>query len=1059
MPQPADLPTAPDSPEPLPAPWQNEAAAVSAQRTLLADTLNWSAVRAHCEPWVTQVRARPPAFWAMDALLQAYPLSRPEGVALMRLAEALLRVPDADTRALLLSDQLQHGDFAHHQAEASAHSHPWWEALSARMLGLAQQLMRPAPGDGGPHNWGALLGRLGQDSVVSATLHALQLLGRQFVLAPDIAQAWQAAEAITRTDERKGFQTIWSFDMLGEGARTWVDADRYLAAYQHALATLSAQTPAAAVDWPISHRQGLSIKLSALHPRFEQAHQAQVIRELGPRLLQLAHAAAEHGLLLTIDAEESTRLTLQLAVLADLLERLHTCQTAAQWSGLGLAIQAYQYRAPAMIQAVAHLAVQHQRRLTVRLVKGAYWDAEIKQAQEAGLPGYPVYTHKPHTDLAYLACAQDLLQHHPLLFPQFATHNASTLAAVSQLVQHHRLSPAEWEWQRLHGMGESLYQAMRQSTPAAQSAAVRVYAPVGPHRDLLAYLVRRLLENGANASFVHQLAAPEVTLDTLLASPLTDTGVSPCTLALPLERKGLGHRQAAGRDLHHTPHREALLAAIAQRQLGAATATATATATTSSSESATASAETPSIDALMQDLDRVWSAWEATELTQRCTTILRAADEMEADLDSWAADLVVEARKTLPDAVSEVREAIDYARYYAAQARDTLATRLLPGPTGEHNEWRARGRGVFVCIAPWNFPLAIFAGQVIAALLAGNVVAAKPAEQTPQVARRLVALLHRHGIPANALCCICGPGSVGAELVAHPLCAGVAFTGSVATAKRIQHSLAAADRPIVPLIAETGGLNAMIVDSTALPEQVIDTVVDSAFLSAGQRCSALRLLCLHQAVADDMEAMLAGALLTLVSGPPEVWSTDVGPVIDTHAQARLLSHLAALTEQAEDAASGVHLIAQAPPPADPGELPFVRASAWRIPTVSHLQAEHFGPILHVVHWGPGTHAPTLDDLIDQINASGYGLTLGLHTRMDERIQHVSTRARVGNVYVNRSMTGAVVGVQPFGGQGWSGTGPKAGGPLYVLRFATEQVLSVNTTAAGGNAALLTQFSC
>lgn len=1055
MPQPADLPTAPASPEPLPTPWQNEAAVASALRTRLAHTLDWSAVRAQCEPWVTQVRAHPPAFWAMDALLQAYPLSHPEGLALMRLAEALLRVPDADTRALLLTDQLQHGDFTHHQAASGARSHPWLEALSARMLGLAQQVMRPAQTNGDNQVWRTLLGHLGQDSVVSATLHALQLLGRQFVLAPDIARAWQIAEATTRADERMGWQTTWSFDMLGEGARTWADADRYLAAYQHALATLSDQTPATPEDWPVSRRQGLSIKLSALHPRFEQAHQAQVIRELGPRLLPLARSAAEHGLLLTIDAEESARLALQLAVLVDLLDRLRTCPPATRWPGLGLAIQAYQYRAPAMIQVVSRLAAQHQRRLTVRLVKGAYWDAEIKQAQEAGLPGYPVYTHKPHTDLSYLACAQDLLRQRTLLFPQFATHNASTMAGVSQLVQHHGLGPTEWEWQRLHGMGESLYQAMRQTTAAAQSASVRVYAPVGPHRDLLAYLVRRLLENGANASFVHQLAAPDVALDTLLASPLADTGASPCTLAPPLEREGLEHRQAAGRDLHHTPHREALLTAIAQRQRDAMSATAT----TQASSSESAGKDTRPIDTLMRDLDSAWPAWEATELTQRCAMILRAADDMEAKLDSWAADLVVEARKTLPDAVSEVREAIDYARYYAAQARDTLASRLLAGPTGEHNEWRARGRGVFVCIAPWNFPLAIFAGQVIAALLAGNVVAAKPAEQTPQVARKLVALLHRHGIPVDALCCVCGPGSVGAELVAHPLCAGVAFTGSVATAKHIQRSLAEVDRPIVPLIAETGGLNAMIVDSTALPEQVIDTVLASAFLSAGQRCSALRLLCLHQAVADDMACMLAGALLTLVSGPPADWSTDVGPVIDPQAQARLLNHLAALAEQAQDPSSGVHLIGQAPPPADPGELPFVRASAWRIPRVSHLQAEHFGPILHIVQWGPGTHAPTLDDLIDQINASGYGLTLGLHTRMGERIQHVSARARVGNVYVNRSMTGAVVGVQPFGGQGWSGTGPKAGGPLYVLRFATEQVLSVNTTAAGGNAALLTQFSC
>lgn len=1047
------------APECLPTPWGDEAQAVARlQREATAASASWPAVQGLAAPWLTDLRAHPPAFWAMESLLQAYPLSSAQGLALMRLAEALLRIPDADTVQLLLSDQLSQGQFtpAHDSPMPEApHLHPWWEAVSQRVLSLATSWAKPAIGADGArkeaesgvlgevgHTLQGVVQQLGQRATVRATLLAVQLLGRQFVLAPDIEEAWRAARITHDDDAQHGLRTFWSFDMLGEGARTWHDADHYFAAYERALNTLAEAGAGAA-------GQGVSVKLSALHPRFEAAHAATVIEQLRPRLLALARLAAHHQLLLTLDAEESDRLALQLQVLHTLMGDLATPQVPADWAGLGLAVQAYQLRAPQAIEQVVNMAREQGRRLTIRLVKGAYWDGEIKRAQVLGLPGYPVFTRKSHTDLSYLHCARLLLAHVDAVRPQFATHNAVTIAAVMTLARQLGVRTDQYEWQRLHGMGEATYQRIRQQlVPDASAqdamAPVRVYAPVGPHRDLLAYLVRRLLENGANSSFVHQLADARVPVDDLLASPWEQALKATPGLPAPVLAWGGQHPQAPGRDLCHDPHRLALLAAVQQRQP-----------TPLPPQLSSWQMPVARVAPTMATLQQAWPAWEATPMAQRAEVLARTAHALTEHFDTWVADLVAEGRKTLADAVAEVRETIDFAHYYAQQARQHAPPTELPAPTGERNTWALRGRGVFVCIAPWNFPLAIFGGQVMAALVMGNAVAAKSAPQTPQVAERFVQLLHACGVPAEVLAHVPGGGEVGEALVADPVCAGVAFTGSVRAAKAIQRALAAADKPIVPFIAETGGLNAMVVDSSALPEQVVDTVVQSAFHSAGQRCSALRVLCLHEAIAPAVEAMLVGAMQTLRVGPPDDWATDVGPVIDDAAGQRLHAWLAQLQAMAAVPDGGVVCLGTTPLPRELGQAPcWVAPSAWRLPTVQSLKDEHFGPVLHVVHWGPGTAHASLEALMAAIASSGYGLTLGLHTRIEQRVQQVAQWARVGNVYVNRGMTGAVVGAQPFGGQGWSGTGPKAGGPLYLPRFATEQVVSVNTAAAGGNVGLL-----
>ena len=733
-----------------------------------------------------------------------------------------------------------------------------------------------------------------------------------------------------------------------------------------------------------------------------------------PRVKALVDEAAAANLNLTIDAEESDRLELSLALFEALAA--HIAATHPQWQGFGLAVQAYQTRALAVVDEVARIARTHGLRFMVRLVKGAYWDGEVKRAQEAGLPGYPVFTHKHHTDLSYLACAARLIEHHAVIYPQFATHNAGTIAAIVQMAS---AQGAAFEMQRLHGMGEGVYREVLAATPVA----CRVYAPVGEHRDLLAYLVRRLLENGANSSFVHQLADAAVAPEELLASPLEASLATQATPALPLPGAlyGAGRANSTGVDLACVAQRAPLETAAAMTRV------------------APPPMDTPAeVDTAMQRLHRGFEAWHQRPLAERAAILRAAADALDARLPEFCGLLVKEAHKTLGDCVAEVREAVDFCRYYADQAELRLGEQALPGPTGERNTLRMKGRGVFVCISPWNFPLAIFAGQVVAALVAGNTVAAKPAEQTPVVAARFVELLHRVG------------ETVGAALVAHPHTAGVCFTGSTQVARLINRTLAAKDGPIVPLIAETGGLNAMVVDSSALPEQVVDAVVQSAFRSAGQRCSALRLLVLHEATAAGVIEMLQGAMAELSVGDPAQLATDVGPLIDDEAFGAITAAVQRLEREAR-------LLGRTPVAA--GAFPRLLAPvAFEIGRIAELKTEVFGPVLHVVRWGPGQAAKTVDEVVAQVNALGYGLTLGVQTRIDTRAERIAAAARVGNVYVNRNMIGAVVGVQPFGGEGLSGTGPKAGGPHYLYRFCAEQTVTINTAAAGGNAELLAGLS-
>ncbi|NKI95807.1 L-glutamate gamma-semialdehyde dehydrogenase [Rhizobacter sp. SG703] len=980
----------------LPYPYRPELELLASLTPPLAGALDWAAVQAAARPWVQAVRDKPAPFWAMESLLREYPISSAEGLALMRLAEALLRVPDAETAIALTADQLGKAEFD----ASSGGPHQMLASLSASAISLSKKFLPEADADAG------LFKRLGAQTVVAATVRAIQLLGRQFVLGRHIAEAM--GEAAAARKQQAGLR--FSYDMLGEGARTEADARRYLASYANAIEAIAGGRVAAAPE----SADGISIKLSALFSRYEDTQRERVGAELLPRVWQLIEPAARANLNLTIDAEESDRLELSLDVLDALAQRI--AQAFPQWRGFGLAVQAYQTRAPQVVDEVAAIARRHGLKFMVRLVKGAYWDGEIKRAQEQGLAGYPVFTHKHHTDISYLACARALIGHADAIYPQFATHNAGTIAAIVQMA---RAAGAPFEMQRLHGMGEGVYREVMRDA----RIPVRVYAPVGEHRDLLAYLVRRLLENGANSSFVHQLSDNDVPVELLLASPLTPAAAP--GQPLPRALYGPGARvNSRGIDLACLEERRPLDAALA------------ATVVEPVRESTVAD-----VGDAMARLQSGFARWNETPLAERAAVLRRAGDALEARLPEFCGLLVKEAHKTLGDCVAEVREAVDFCRYYADQAEARLAPQPLPGPTGESNALQLHGRGVFACISPWNFPLAIFAGQVVAALVTGNAVAAKPAEQTPAVAQRMVALLHEAGVPRDALAMLHGPGeTVGAALVADARTAGVCFTGSTAVARLINRALAAKDGPIVPLIAETGGINAMVVDSTALPEQVVDAVVQSAFRSAGQRCSALRLLCVHEGVADGVIEMVRGALAELRVDDPALLATDVGPVIDDEAFAGIRGHVERLRGSAT-------LIGEA---AVTSTFPrLVAPVAFELPHIADLRQEIFGPVLHVVRW-----RGDVADVMAQVNALGYGLTLGIQTRIDSRALRLAQAARIGNVYVNRNMIGAVVGVQPFGGEGLSGTGPKAGGPHYLYRFCAEQTLTINTAAAGGNAALL-----
>ncbi|HWF94355.1 MAG TPA: bifunctional proline dehydrogenase/L-glutamate gamma-semialdehyde dehydrogenase PutA [Xanthobacteraceae bacterium] len=983
---------------------------------------------------IEAIRRRTGGLGGIEDFLHAYSLSTKEGLALMVLAEALLRVPDAATADRLIEDKLATGDWSSAELKSST----LLVSASAWTLGITARIIHPA--DTPDTVLEGLIRRLGLPVVRTATREAMRLLGSHFVLGQTIQDALRRAGTAGQR---------YSFDMLGEGARTAEDAARYLAAYAAAIDAIGA----GAGDRVLPDRPGISVKLSALHPRFEPAARRRVLAELVPDVIELARQARRHDLNFTVDAEEADRLELSLEVIAAVLAD----PSLRGWDGFGLAVQAYQKRAGAVIDWLAQSARARGRRLMVRLVKGAYWDSEIKRAQERGLADYPVFTRKPMTDLSYLAAASRMLAARPRLYPQFATHNALTVASVIEDAG----GVADYEFQRLHGMGEVLYEMLLAERP---QAACRIYAPVGGHRDLLAYLVRRLLENGANSSFVSAAADPKVPIAAIIKRPQTAIGdprhARHPAIPLPRDLYAPARRNSSGVEFGD---RAALTVLVAEIEQATGTTTAVplvdgialagrACVLRSPIDGAAIGEVTVGDEAIaaaaMMAAEAGFADWAATPVDRRAAVLERAADLLEARR-GWLLRLMArEGGKTLDDGIAEQREAVDFCRYYALEARRALAPQRLPGPTGESNVLRYRGRGVFVCISPWNFPLSIFLGQVAAALVAGNTVVAKPAEQTPLIAAEAVRILHEAGVPASALHLVPGDGTVGAALVADARVAGVAFTGSTAVARSINGVLArslppGSGRGIAPLIAETGGINPMIVDATALPEQVTDDVVTSAFRSAGQRCSALRLLCVQEDVAERIIAMVAGAVRELELGDPRDPATHVGPVIDQEARDRL-----------------ERWIAQPPPQArvrfrwDRG-LPagglYVAPAIIELARAADLGEEVFGPILHVVRW----RADTLDTLLDEIARNRYGLTLGVHSRIDRTVNHIAARLPHGNVYVNRSMIGAVVGTQPFGGSGLSGTGPKAGGPNYLRRFAAEQTVTINTAAAGGNASLLT----
>ncbi len=925
----------------------------------------------------------------VNQFLQEYRLNTQEGVALLSLAEAFLRVPDPETADSLIADKLGGGDWRSHKGKANSalvNTATWGLVIGRALTSDSEQASALR----------RLIARAGEPFVRQGVGAAMRMMGEIFVMGRNIG------EAIERMGkpENRGFTA--SFDMLGEAARTFPDAERYFAAYEDAIRAVG-RVPA--------EGHSISVKLSALHPRYEVAQYGRCVPALIERVEALATLAATAGIPLTIDAEESERLEMSL----DIIEAVAGLPALKGWDGLGMAVQAYGKRCRPTVAWADSLGARTGRRIAVRLVKGAYWDTEIKRTQEQGLADYPLFTRKAATDVSYLACARDMLRAKNI-YPAFATHNALTVATLLEWAGDSR----DFEFQRLHGMGEGLYESLVRD----QGYHTRIYAPVGGHRDLLAYLVRRLLENGANSSFVHQLADATMTDEKILADPVAKIaavgGSRHPSIPLPNDLFRPERPNSWGLDLNDRPE----LARIAK---------AVAPPLTFRTEPGALPEEA---------VGRALSAfpgWSSRSVENRSACLERLADLLERDRDMLMRIAVQEAKKTIPDALAEVREAVDFCRYYAAQARKGLQPVELPGPTGERNLLRMAGRGVFVCIAPWNFPLAIFLGQVSAALAAGNTVVAKPASQTPEIAAYAVGLAHAAGIPEDALILAAGHRNMGQKLMEDKRIGGVAFTGSTATAKTIVRTLNADDdRPIIPLIAETGGINAMIVDSTALPEQVVQDVVTSAFRSAGQRCSALRLLVLQEDVADRTLEMLMGAMDSLIVGDPADPATDVGPVIDEPSFAKLMGRREAMKDR---------VLKSIPAPSDGL---FVPPTLIGIDRIEDLKEEWFGPLLHVTTWKSGE----LVETVRRINATGFGLTMGLHSRIARAAETVEEAGTVGNLYVNRSMIGAIVGSQPFGGEGLSGTGPKAGGPHYLPRFCTERVTSTDTTSSGGNATLL-----
>ena len=1005
-------------------------------KTLVFSGAQDRAIDARTTQLIKAIRSDSGQIGGVEDFLREYGLSTREGLALMVLAEALLRVPDALTQDRLIEDKLKEGGWSDHET----HGDTWFVSASAWALGMSARVIKPGETPEGVMR--GLVKRMGMPTVRTATKQAMRFLGHHFVLGETISDALGRAAK----NEARGYRH--SYDMLGEGARTLNDAKRYFKSYADAIAAIGKAANKTSSGRKLPDRPGISVKLSALHPRYLATHRDQVVEELVPDVVKLAQMAKAFDLNFTVDAEEVDRLELSL----DVIDRAFADPSLAGWDGFGLAIQAYQKRAPQVIDHIASLCRKNGRRMMVRLVKGAYWDTEVKRAQERGLEGYAVFTRKAATDLSYLACARQMLDLRDVIYPQFATHNALTIATIIEMAE----DPSGFEFQRLHGMGEVVYESLSKSN---ERVPCRIYAPVGGYRDLLAYLVRRLLENGANSSFVAVAGDKNVPIASMLERPDVKLGLArgqsarnsqiPLPLAIYPDRPN-----SRGVEFGDRLQLASLIEGMARStQMVEAGPLAPGLKPTGSKQDVRCPSDLTNIVGTVRftdpkDVDKAvttalqgFRSWSRTDPGLRAAALDRAADLLEDRRDRFMALLSAEAGKTLDDGIAEIREAVDFLRYYAARSRE-MFTKMqpMPGPTGEDNRLGWRGRGVFVCISPWNFPLAIFLGQVSAGLAAGNAVIAKPAEQTPLIAHEAIMLLHEAGVPKDVLLCLPGAGDVGAVLTSHPKIGGVAFTGSTDTARAINRTLAAKDGPIVPFIAETGGLNAMIVDATALAEQVADDVVMSAFRSAGQRCSALRLLFVQEDVADHMIEMIEGAARELKLGNPSKPSTDIGPVIDETQRDMLSAHIATISKTQRLVYAGDA----------PNEGLFFAPHIVELKDASALDREIFGPVLHVVRY----KAKKLDTVLDAIDATGFGLTLGVHSRIEATVRKVIDRLDTGNVYINRNMIGAVVGTQPFGGSGLSGTGFKAGGPHYLMRFAVEQAVSVNTAAAGGNAGLI-----
>ena len=996
-------------------------------------------VRAEAESLVRATRKAAQRQGVVESFLKEFSLGTREGLALMCLAEALLRTPDEATRDQLIAEKIAPADWASHLGQSDnwfVNASTWGLMLTGRIVDVEDSAKRDLKG-----YITGLSQRVGEPVIRAAVAQAIRIMGEQFVLGRTIEDALKRAK-------KEGY--LCSFDMLGEGARTEHDAERYAKSYANAITALAKVTTEGPEGANPENGHGISVKLSALYSRYEAVKTDDVFAALYPRVRRLAIQAAKANINFTLDAEETDRLALSLKV----LDRLAHEAELGEWRGLGLAVQAYQKRCPEVIAALALLAQKSGRRLMVRLVKGAYWDTEIKRAQVYGRDDYPVHTTKAATDLSYLVCAKALIDAAPFIYAQFATHNAHSLAAVRRLAD---AAGVKVEFQRLHGMGEQLYaEAMNQF----EAFPLRAYAPVGGHEDLLPYLVRRLLENGANSSFVNALLDETIRPADVISDPVEKVMAHPARHArLPLPRDMYGDRlNSHGPDVSIHAVRTRLHRAVAaldgEPKEGSALIGGKPQSTYAAHVYAPADltrivgevhdADPAMIDHAFQVAAAAQPAWNALGGDGRAQVLERMAAALEDRHDKLCALLVREAGKTWPDAISEVREAADFCRYYAKLVREQFgAPTLLTGPVGERNSHQLHGRGVFVCISPWNFPLAIFTGQIAAALAAGNAVLAKPAEQTPLIAHKAVKLFYGAGLHPDLLALLPGPGqTVGAALTAHPGIAGVAFTGGTDTARAINLTLAQHDGPIVPFIAETGGLNGLFVDTTALKEQVVDDVILSAFGSAGQRCSALRLLFLPRELADSYIATIKGAMDQLRVGDPAAFDVDVGPVIDADAQDLLQRHLETLGERGQ-------VLHRTPLPETLNGHFFAPTLA-EISSPSELEREVFGPILHIVRYD----SQNPEFIMRALAARGYGLTLGVHSRLEAFAEQVMQAVPAGNVYVNRSVIGAVVGVQPFGGEGLSGTGPKAGGPLSLTRFASERAVSVNITAQGGDPALL-----